>query len=147
MLIFAVNSLAVKFWLLTVPMPPPPVYSVTRSPCFSRYWWWELGVKRMDVMVVNIIAYTTIVPDDKARLLMYGFLAGLVLAAHTFVKPSPATQAILRLLKAGETVCQTLVVFPTSYSLSDSVPDTFLYHKQRLRHLFPAFRETGYGAR
>ena len=44
-------------------------------------------------------------------------------------RPSPATHAILRPLKAGETVYQTLFVtkraFFTLNSLSDSVSDTF----------------------
>ena len=50
-------------------------------------------------------------------------------ATAMLVEPSPATHAILRPLKAGETVYQTLFVtkraFFTLNSLSDSVSDTF----------------------
>ena len=51
------------------------------------YWWWELAVKCTDVMLVNLIAYTNIVPDNKARLLMYGFLSGIMLAMHVYYQP------------------------------------------------------------
>ena len=90
------------------------------------------------------------------RLLVVGGLAFLVFRVHPFFLvfctwyPLDGTESQL---KAGETVCQTLIghkrLFFTLYSLSDSVSltQTIFMPEAASRHSLPAVNETSYGTR
>jgi hypothetical protein len=53
-----------------------------------RTWWWELIVKRSDILIFNVIAYADVgFPDERARLLWFAFMSGMMLAVHERFKP------------------------------------------------------------
>jgi len=52
-----------------------------------QFWWWELLVKRSDVMLVNVIAYTNLMDDVRGKLIFYTILSGLMLSVHNYYKP------------------------------------------------------------
>jgi hypothetical protein len=51
------------------------------------YWWWELLVKRLDSLTVLVITFTNVVPDAKAKLLLYLVLSGFWWACHNESHP------------------------------------------------------------
>ena len=40
------------------------------------FWWWDIVVKRLDMMLTLGITYTNFVPDERAKMLFYTFVAG-----------------------------------------------------------------------
>jgi hypothetical protein len=52
-----------------------------------QYWFWEIGWKRFDFLIVSVITYTSIVADARAKVIVYVMLAGVAMAAHMFCQP------------------------------------------------------------
>mmetsp|Transcript_74323 Transcript_74323/g.170430 ORF Transcript_74323/g.170430 Transcript_74323/m.170430 type:complete len:511 (+) Transcript_74323:136-1668(+) len=59
----------------------------------SEFWWWELVVKRLDILVVAIIAYTPIVYDVRGKLVLYGIVSTCALVVHVQYQPFDDRQA------------------------------------------------------
>ena len=55
-----------------------------------EYFWWELLVKRMDVLCCYIVNYTHFVYDMKAELILYMGIAGFFWAVHNRAMPFDA---------------------------------------------------------
>ena len=51
------------------------------------FWWWELLVKRIDTLTVLVVTYTNLVPDSRARLLLYMVFSGIWWAIHNGASP------------------------------------------------------------
>ena len=58
-----------------------------------RYWWWDILVKRIDIGFMNIVTYTSIASDGKAKLLLFPFVSGCMLAIASWYQPFANTQA------------------------------------------------------
>lgn len=58
-----------------------------------RYWWWDILVKRADIGLMNIVTYTSIASDGKAKLLLFPFVSGCMLAIAAWYQPFANTQA------------------------------------------------------
>ena len=58
-----------------------------------QFWWWDIIVKRADIGVMNIITYTSIADDSKAKLLLFPFVSGCMLAISAWCKPFANSQA------------------------------------------------------
>jgi hypothetical protein len=52
-----------------------------------KFWYWEIGWKRLDILLVLTVTYTSLVPDVRAKVIIYVMLAGIALAAHTYNQP------------------------------------------------------------
>jgi len=52
-----------------------------------KYYYWELCVKRADVLVVFMVAYTHVLPNQNAKLIAYMGLAGISWVCHTTSTP------------------------------------------------------------
>jgi hypothetical protein len=52
-----------------------------------QYWYWEIGVKRFDFLLVAIVTHTSLIPDPKAKIVMYVMIGGLMFAAHMYAQP------------------------------------------------------------
>jgi len=52
-----------------------------------QYFWWELLVKRLDLLLVFIIAYTNIVPTATGKLFAYSVLASIVWIVQSLARP------------------------------------------------------------
>ena len=51
------------------------------------FWWWDVLIKRADLLLVMTITYTDVVFDERAKLLWHTFLSGAMLALHNAFKP------------------------------------------------------------
>ena len=51
------------------------------------YFWWELLVKRTDVLLTNVVTYTHLVYDVKAKLILYMGIAGFFWAFQNRAQP------------------------------------------------------------
>jgi len=51
------------------------------------WYFWELLVKRVDVLLVYLVTYTQFVPDIKAKLILYLVIAGTAWALHNGARP------------------------------------------------------------
>lgn len=58
-----------------------------------RYWWWDILVKRLDIGFMNVVTYTSIASDGKAKLLLFPFVSGCMLAIASWYQPFANTQA------------------------------------------------------
>jgi len=50
-------------------------------------WWWEIMVKRLDILLVSLIQFLPVLTDFKAKLIMYSFLGGMMWTMNALVKP------------------------------------------------------------
>jgi hypothetical protein len=75
-----------------------------------QYWFWEIGWKRFDFLLVSIVTYTSLVPDARAKVIIYVMLGGVAMAAHMFCQPYD--DRMHGLLDRGETIA-LLVRFTT----------------------------------
>jgi len=66
------------------------------------FWWWEIVVKRGDVLIMTLVTYTNFVPDQRAKLIWYTLQSGFVLAFHNYYKPMDERRA--GLLDLAETL-------------------------------------------
>eukprot|EP00439_Symbiodinium_sp_Y106_P027297 s201_g3.t1 len=55
-----------------------------------QYWWWDIVVKRGDIAIMLLLTYTS---DDKAKLLLYPIISGIVMALCSWCKPFLNDQA------------------------------------------------------
>ena len=59
------------------------------------FWWWDIVVKRLDVGMMTLVAYTSLAPDDRAKLLLFPMLSAVQLALTAWFKPFADDQAEL----------------------------------------------------
>ena len=59
----------------------------------AKYWWWDIIVKRLDVGVMMLITYTSVVPTPEGKLLCYPVLSGLQLCLAAWIAPFTNEQA------------------------------------------------------
>ena len=50
-------------------------------------WWWDLVVKRADIAVMMVIAYTSMVGDETAKIFVFAFISAMLLCLTTWFKP------------------------------------------------------------
>ena len=58
-----------------------------------QFWWWDILVKRTDIGLMNVVTYTSIADDEKAKLLLFPFISGGMMAVAAWCKPFANTQA------------------------------------------------------
>jgi len=52
-----------------------------------RSWWWEMIVKKIDLLVVAIITFTSLANDPRAKLLLYAFVALIAVMVQIAYSP------------------------------------------------------------
>lgn len=57
------------------------------------FWWWDIIVKRVDIGLMNIVTYTNLANDEKAKLLLFPFLSGVQLTLCAWCRPFTNSQA------------------------------------------------------
>ena len=55
--------------------------------------WWDIIVKRVDIGIMNIITYTNLANDEKAKLLIFPFWSGVQLTLCAWCRPFTNSQA------------------------------------------------------
>lgn len=58
-----------------------------------QFWWWDILVKRFDIGLMNIVTYTSIATDEKAKLLLFPIISGFQLGLCAWCQPFTNTQA------------------------------------------------------
>lgn len=58
-----------------------------------QFWWWDIIVKRCDILVMNLITYTSIATEEKAKILTFPIISGIALGCSAWCKPFTNTQA------------------------------------------------------
>ena len=86
-------------------------------------WWWDLLIKRADVALMMLVAYTSMVDDDTAKLFVFAFISAILLCLTTWFKPYANNQGqILDILETSLltarfvlyfTVAILLILFPS----------------------------------
>ena len=59
------------------------------------YWWWDIIVKRFDIATMTLVAYTSLAPDDRAKLLLFPILSAFQLYLSASCRPFADDQAEL----------------------------------------------------
>ena len=59
----------------------------------SRFRYWELVIKRIDIGVMLVVASTSIASDDRLKLLLFALISGMQLAVTAWLKPYGNSQA------------------------------------------------------
>lgn len=59
------------------------------------FWWWGIVVKRLDIATMTLVAYTSLAPDDRAKLLLFPIMSAFQLALTAWFKPFADDQAEL----------------------------------------------------
>ena len=57
-----------------------------------QFWWWDIIVKRLDVLTMNLVTYTSLAADEKAKLLLFPILSGCQLGIFSWYKPFTEVQ-------------------------------------------------------
>ena len=60
-----------------------------------KFWWWDILVKRADIGLMNIVTYTSMASDEKAKLILYPVVSGTMLAIAAWYQPFANTQAAI----------------------------------------------------
>ncbi|CAJ1379513.1 unnamed protein product [Effrenium voratum] len=58
----------------------------------AQFWWWDIVVKRFDVGLMNLVTYTSLAADDKAKLLLFPILSGVQLWLCAWCQPFTNSQ-------------------------------------------------------
>eukprot|EP00435_Cladocopium_sp_Y103_P034368 s881_g8.t2 len=58
-----------------------------------QYWWWDIIVKRFDILIMNLVTYTSIATEEKAKLLTFPIISGCALGISAWCQPFTNTQA------------------------------------------------------
>ncbi|CAE7688638.1 unnamed protein product [Symbiodinium sp. CCMP2592] len=58
-----------------------------------QFWWWDLLVKRFDLALMMLVAYTSLVPDQKAKLALFPVLSAFQALLASWVRPYANDQA------------------------------------------------------
>ena len=58
-----------------------------------QYWWWDILVKRADVLLMMLVTYTSVVREPEAKVLLFPLLSGLQALLAAWVKPYANDQA------------------------------------------------------
>lgn len=86
-----------------------------------QFWWWDIIVKRLDVGTMNLVTYTSLAADEKAKLLLFPILSGCQLGIFSWYKPF--TEAQGRILDVLE---MTLLI--TRFSLFSVVSIILIFN-------------------
>ena len=57
------------------------------------FWYWDIIVKRFDIAIMNLVTYTSLADDQKAKLLLFPFISGTMLAIAAWCRPFTNDQA------------------------------------------------------
>ena len=57
------------------------------------FWYWDIIIKRFDIAIMNLITYTSLADDEKAKLLLFPFVSGTQLAIAAWCRPFTNDQA------------------------------------------------------
>ena len=57
------------------------------------FWYWDIIVKRFDIALMNLVTYTSLADDEKAKLLLFPFISGAMLAIAAWCRPFTNDQA------------------------------------------------------
>lgn len=60
-----------------------------------KFWWWDILVKRADIGLMNIVTFTSLASDEKAKLILYPVVSGTMLAIAAWYQPFANTQAAI----------------------------------------------------
>jgi hypothetical protein len=52
-----------------------------------RAWWWEILVRKLDLLAAALITYTSIAPELKSKILLYAVLASTALGLQISIEP------------------------------------------------------------
>ena len=75
-------------------------------------WWWDLVIKRADIGAMMLIAYTSMVEDENAKLFMFAFISGMLLSLTTWFKPYSTNQGqILDILETSLLTSRFILYF------------------------------------
>ena len=99
-------------------------------------WWWDLLVKRADIAIMMLVAYTSLVTDETAKIFVFAFISGMLLCLTTWFKPYSNNQG--QILDILETTLLTarfvlyfmvallLMVFPSPTTTTISATFVFV---------------------
>ncbi|CAE7249789.1 Svep1, partial [Symbiodinium natans] len=59
------------------------------------FWWWDIVVKRLDIGLMLVVAYTSLAPDDRAKLLLFPLISAVQLSITCWFKPFSNDQSEL----------------------------------------------------
>ncbi|CAE7548498.1 SVEP1 [Symbiodinium necroappetens] len=87
--------LFLKIWMLPDRHDPANfrLYGFCIQGLSPRYWYWDLIVKRADIGLMVLTAYTSFADDDNAKLLLFPVLSGMQLGLSTWVRPYANSQS------------------------------------------------------
>ena len=75
-------------------------------------WWWDLSIKRADIALMMLVAYTSIVEDETAKLFVFAFLSGILLCITAWFKPYSSNQGeILDILETSLLTARFVLYF------------------------------------
>ena len=57
------------------------------------FWYWDIIVKRFDIALMNLVTFTSLADDEKAKLLLFPFISGAMLAIAAWCRPFTNDQA------------------------------------------------------
>eukprot|EP00438_Fugacium_kawagutii_P026998 Skav224004 [mRNA] locus=scaffold2619:51010:57912:- [translate_table: standard] len=81
-------------------------------------WWWDLVVKRADIALMMLVAYTSVIGDETAKIFVFAFISGVALCLTTWLKPYSNNQGeILDLLEMGLLTTRFVLYFGVAMML------------------------------
>ena len=81
-------------------------------------WWWDLLVKRADIAIMMLVAYTSMVSDETAKIFVFAFISGMLLCLTTWCKPYSNNQGqILDILEATLLTARFVLYFTVALLL------------------------------
>ncbi|CAE7915213.1 MKLN1 [Symbiodinium necroappetens] len=87
--------LFMRIWMLTDRQDPDQyrLYGFFIQGLAPRYWYWDLIVKRADIALMLLVAYTSIANDDNAKLLLFPLISGMQLGISAWISPYANSQS------------------------------------------------------
>ncbi|CAE7792877.1 rngB [Symbiodinium sp. CCMP2592] len=82
-----------------------------------QYWYWDLIVKRVDLLLMLLVANTSLADDDNAKLVLFPLISGLLLGVTTWLKPYTNSQSEILDLMEFILLTTRFVLFSTLASL------------------------------
>ena len=75
-------------------------------------WWWDLLIKRADIALMMLVAYTSMVDDETAKLFVFAFISAMLLCITTWSKPYSNNQGqILDILETSLLTARFVLYF------------------------------------
>eukprot|EP00438_Fugacium_kawagutii_P036172 Skav232959 [mRNA] locus=scaffold1735:75908:77953:- [translate_table: standard] len=81
-------------------------------------WWWDLVIKRADIALMMLVAYTSVIGDETAKIFVFAFISGIALCLTAWLKPYSNNQGeILDLLEMGLLTTRFVLYFSVAMML------------------------------